>query len=227
MSLVVVVRSPLVIYWFDWIVLLGWLWAKRGLILFQAWLALSRQFRGWLSLDWKNIIIHWDSRTVVVKVYIRLEVINWLTCRVCLLYSFITIVAINYSSQRGFALSEPDWLIDFLIREASRSIIWLDYLRMCLLVRFDLGLFWLDHQGILNCHFWLVNLWPGLIIWLIFGFRALNHSKNHPTVGHQGFIIQFIELIVPTHFKCGIGLEGTVELFGLISPLLNQYVAHL
>jgi hypothetical protein len=226
MSLVVVDRSPLVIYWFDWIVLLGWLWAKRGLILFQAWLALSRQFRGWLSLDWKNIIIHWDSRTVVVKVYIRLEVINWLTCRVCLLYSFITIVAINYSSQRGFALSEPDWLIDFLIREAGRSIIWLDYLRMCLLVRFDLGLFWLDHQGILNCHFWLVNLWPGLIIWLIFGFRALNHSKNHPTVGHQGFIIQFIELIIPTHFKCCIGLEGTVELFGLISSS-KPNVAHL
>jgi hypothetical protein len=35
-------------------------------------------------------------------------------------------------------------------------------------------------------------------------------------VGHQGFINQFIDLIVPTHFKCGIGLEGTVELFGLI-----------
>jgi hypothetical protein len=61
---------------------------------------------------------------------------------------------------------------------------------------------------------------------VIFGFRALNHSKNHPTVGHQGFIIQFIELIVPTHFKCCIGLEGTVELFGLISSS-KPNVAHL
>jgi hypothetical protein len=61
---------------------------------------------------------------------------------------------------------------------------------------------------------------------VVFGFRAFNHSKNHPTVGHQGFIIQFIELIVPTHFKCGIGLEGTVELFGLI-PSSRPNVAHL
>jgi len=61
---------------------------------------------------------------------------------------------------------------------------------------------------------------------VVFGFRAFNHSKNHPTVGHQGFINQFIELIVPTHFKCGIGLEGTVELFGLI-PSSIPNVAHL
>jgi hypothetical protein len=32
------------------------------------------------------------------------------------------------------------------------------------------------------------------------GFEHL--SKSHPTVGHQGFIKQFIALIVPTHYKC-------------------------
>lgn len=75
---------------------------------------------------------------------------------------------------------------------------------MCLLVRFELSLFWLDHQNISQLSFLIsksLNWTGGLIDFIIiqiiirqWGIKALSFN--------------FIELIVPTHIECGIGFRG-------------------
>jgi len=154
MSLIVVDKSPLVIDWFDWIVLLGWLRAKREIHLFPSSALFEEAILTLAAIGLKgreNSLWKQDGSGESPHP-LRSDKLAYLPNEST--WNFITIVAINCSFREALVPSLNtliDWLIlDMLAyQEASQSIIWLDSLWMCLLVRFDLSLFWLDHQGIL------------------------------------------------------------------------------
>jgi len=111
------------------------------------------------------------------------------------------------------ACMKDAWSIDNLIR---------DFLRMCLLVRFDLRLVWFFALIMTSCawlawgfikinsHFWLVNslTWTDFLTldllwsWLCVRDWPILIQKVIRQWGIRALSINLFDLIVPTHYRC-------------------------